>query len=145
MPEWCAVNWGSLKRVRDIVITTRLIFATYINNDVGAYLDLTKSTDKDAVIGEVNCVGTEAELLECSHASVGVHHCYESPSNYYYYYYYYYYDYYDDGDDDGDDDNKNSDIIISCYGIFQYRLNHHVCTSVFVCIFMHAACSHMSN
>ena len=30
---------------------------------------------KDAVIGGVQCVGTEPELIECFHASIGNHNC----------------------------------------------------------------------
>lgn len=29
----------------------------------------------DAVIGNVDCVGDEAELFECYHSSIGVHSC----------------------------------------------------------------------
>ena len=32
-------------------------------------------SEKDPVIGEVNCAGTETELLKCSHSSIGNHHC----------------------------------------------------------------------
>ena len=32
-------------------------------------------SERDAVIGEVHCIGTEQELLECSHASIGDHFC----------------------------------------------------------------------
>ena len=49
-------------------------------------------SEKDPVIGSVNCVGTEPELLECFHTSIGKHLC---------------------GTNSGADD---SDIIISCYG-----------------------------
>ena len=43
------------------------------------------------VIGEVHCIGTEPELLECSHASVGHHRC-------------------------GGGLSIDHDVIISCYG-----------------------------
>ncbi|CAI8040127.1 Neurotrypsin, partial [Geodia barretti] len=50
------------------------------------------TSGKDAVIGEVHCIGTESGLLECSHSSIGFHYC--SP---------YYLDY------------DEPDIVISCY------------------------------
>ena len=49
--------------------------------------------DSNAIIGEVHCVGTEPELLECSHASIGSHRCGIHT-----------------------DYDTDSDIIISCYG-----------------------------
>ena len=30
------------------------------------------------VVGEVHCTGIETELLECSHSSIGHHHCGDS-------------------------------------------------------------------
>ena len=36
---------------------------------------LLKSTNPRFVVGEVHCVGTETELLQCSHSSVGNHQC----------------------------------------------------------------------
>lgn len=51
-------------------------------------------SERDAVVGQVHCVGTERELLECSHSSFGRHYC-----GWYYYYRYY------------------QDIVISCYGM----------------------------
>ena len=32
-------------------------------------------SERSAVVGEVHCVGTEPELLECSHSSFGYHFC----------------------------------------------------------------------
>ncbi|CAI8018786.1 Deleted in malignant brain tumors 1 protein [Geodia barretti] len=32
-------------------------------------------SERDPVVGEVHCIGNEPELLECSHASIGVHFC----------------------------------------------------------------------
>ena len=49
-----------------------------------------------AVVGEVHCVGTEPELLECSHASIGSHLC-KGISR------------------------SDPDIIVSCLGIHMYR------------------------
>ena len=51
------------------------------------------TSDRDTVIGEVYCVGTERELLECSHPRIGSHRC-----------------------------DNNRDIIISCYGYKLLRL-----------------------
>ena len=50
------------------------------------------TSDKDAVIGKVHCIGTESGLLECSHSSIGSHYC----SPYYF----------------------EPDIVISCYGMY---------------------------
>ena len=61
---------------------------------------------KDPVIGSVNCVGTEPELLECFHTSIGNHLC---------------------GTYSGADDLN---IIISCYGKLnaaKYYLAANVC------------------
>ena len=46
------------------------------------------------MIGEVYCTGTESELLECSHASIGKHRCYSDTQSLY-----------------------DGDILISCYGM----------------------------
>ena len=51
----------------------------------------------DAVIGEVRCIGTEPELLECFHASIGYHRCGSVRAN-----------------------SAASNIIISCYGMNVY-------------------------
>ena len=37
-------------------------------------------SERDAVIGEVNCIGTEQELFECSHSNIGYHRCRRLPS-----------------------------------------------------------------
>ena len=39
------------------------------------YGDGFETSKKDAVIGGVQCVGTEPELIECFHASIGNHNC----------------------------------------------------------------------
>lgn len=49
------------------------------------------TSEKDYVFGEIHCIGAEPELLECSHTSIGFHHCGRAPS---------------------------PDIIISCFGLF---------------------------
>ena len=64
----------------------------------GAYVidhnpDKYGTSERNAVIGEVRCVGTEVELLECSHSSIGVHHC-------------------------GYHNVTDPDMIISCFGIY---------------------------
>ena len=57
------------------------------------------SSERFAVIGEVYCTGTESELLECSHASIGKHRCYSEAA----------------------DSLYNGDILISCYGMDSHR------------------------
>ena len=69
---------------------------------IGAYIlkddiDRFGTGDRDKVIGEVHCIGTEPELLEYSHASIGFHYC----SSFY----------------------NEPDIVISCYGM----TNMHQC------------------
>ena len=32
-------------------------------------------SERDPVAGEVHCLGTEPELLECSHGTLGQHYC----------------------------------------------------------------------
>ena len=49
-------------------------------------------SEKQMVIGGIHCVGTESELLECNHHSIGLHRCASYGTDY-------------------------SDIIISCTGI----------------------------
>ena len=49
-------------------------------------------SERDPVVGEVHCIGNEPELLECSHASIGVHFC-------------------------AGFTRFDPDIIVSCYGI----------------------------
>ena len=66
----------------------------------GAYIldyeDRFGTSNRSAVIGEVYCNGTEPELLECFHASIGTHPCYRG--------------------------SIDSDIIISCYGTHSVKL-----------------------
>ena len=96
MPEWCAGSWGSPKRVRFCVLFSPVLYLKLLLC-TGAYvLDYKQrfgASERDAVIGEVHCVGTEPELLECSHASIGSHHCGINT-----------------------DYDTDSDIVISCYG-----------------------------
>ena len=33
------------------------------------------TSERNPVLGEVHCIGTESKLLECSHASIGLHRC----------------------------------------------------------------------
>ena len=37
------------------------------------------TSERSAIVSEVNCVGTEVELLECSRGSIGRHTC--GPTN----------------------------------------------------------------
>ena len=80
---------------------------------IGAYIlrdDIERfgNSDRDEVIGEVHCIGTEPELLECSHDSIGYHYC----SSYYFVY-------------------NEPDIVISCYGM----INMHQC--IIICTNLH--------
>ena len=38
-------------------------------------LENLKKSDEARVIGGIHCVGTEPEILECTHNSIGSHHC----------------------------------------------------------------------
>ena len=78
MLEWCAAKWGFQRKVR---ISLQSINPCYFQlHFTDAYiLDRDRerfgSSERDAVIGEVHCVGTEHQLLDCSHASIGFHFC----------------------------------------------------------------------
>ena len=93
MPELCAVNWDTLKKVS---LCWRLYYLFILPPNTEAYnlyYDPRFGSSKEsAVIGEVNCVGTEPELLECSHSSIGNHNCLRS--------------------------NAETDIVISCFGAY---------------------------
>ena len=56
-----------------------IIFLSLSPVVTGAYVienaDLFGSSGRDPVTGEVHCVGTEPGLTECSHSSIGFHHC----------------------------------------------------------------------
>ena len=49
-------------------------------------------SDKNPLFGEVHCVGTEPDLFECSHTSIGIHSC-------------------------GSHLDRIPDVAISCYGM----------------------------
>ena len=74
-------------------------------------------SDQNPLLGEVHCVGTEPDLFECSHSSVGIHSC-------------------------GRHQTPVPDIAISCYGMLGNtqssmcrNMHIHLCT---ICIlFMH--------
>ena len=51
-------------------------------------------SDKPYLFGEVHCIGTELDLFECSHTSIGVHSC-------------------------GSQLDPIPDIAISCYGMLE--------------------------
>ena len=65
-------------------------------------------SDRYAVLGAVHCIGTEPELLECSHSSLGQHLC---GTNFYV------------------SGFTLSDIAISCYGMNYYIFQ--VCYTIF--------------
>ena len=71
------------------ILITNVSFAT--DAYVLDYHPMLGKREGHAVIGEIQCLGTELELVECSHASIGKHHCGGM--------------------------NENNDIIISCYGV----------------------------
>lgn len=94
MPEWCAVSLASPQVVRYDISLFRNVYKSIFS--IGVYmlntgLDGYGDSTKDAVIGQVRCVGTEPNLLECSYARVGFHAC-------------------------GNIASSDPDIIISCYG-----------------------------
>ena len=31
--------------------------------------------DRNPLVGEIHCIGTESGLFECSHSSIGAHNC----------------------------------------------------------------------
>ena len=53
---------------------------------------------RDAILGLLECVGTEAELLDCSHYQFGYHHCHK----------------------------RDEHVIISCYGKWIHKARNHV-------------------
>ena len=65
-------------------------------NGIGAYVvgepNLFPTNNRPFLVGGVHCVGTEAELLQCSHSSIGSHQCGESQTS------------------------DQEDVVISCYG-----------------------------
>ena len=83
-----------VKSSLSLIMLIILILLKYLSLD--AYiLDYEKrfgSSENYAVIGDIHCVGTETELLECSHSSVGNHQCW----------------FYDE---------EHPEIIVSCYGM----------------------------
>ena len=75
-----------------------------INSIGGAYVleneEMLEISDKAAVIGGINCAGTEPELLECIHGSDGDHLCHRYSSY--------------------------PDIIISCTGVYKQFLLRYI-------------------
>ena len=67
------------------------------------------ASSRPFVVGEVHCTGTETEVLECSHASIGNHFC-------------------------GDDADDANDVAIGCgmflslYPTNTHTHTHHQCT-----------------
>ena len=57
-------------------------------------------SELSAVVGEVHCVGTEPELVECSHRTFGRHFCGRLGSE------------------------SVPDLAISCYGMYTYALTY---------------------
>ena len=50
------------------------------------------TSDRNPLFGEVHCIGSEPQLLECSHSTIGYHQC-------------------------GRQHDSVPDIAISCYGL----------------------------
>ena len=95
MPEWYVDNLASLPTVRCNVYSYQDIQNVY-GDFIGAYLiddvSIFGKSERSPVLGGVHCIGTEPELLECSHLSIGYHHCIST----------------------------SPDIAISCYGIYPH-------------------------
>ena len=93
MPEWCVDNLASLPTVRCNVYSYQDIQNVY-GDFIGAYLlddaSIFGKSERSPVLGEVHCIGTEPELLECSHKNIGYHYCIST----------------------------SPDFAISCYGIY---------------------------
>ena len=78
----------------------------YVVNDANVFGE----SDRNPLLGEVHCVGTEPDLFECSHSSVGIHSC-------------------------GRHQTPVPDIAISCYGMLgntqssmSRNMHIHLCT-----------------
>ena len=76
--------------IANFVLTNKHLLLLCTGAYVLEYEQRFGTSERSAVIGEVHCVGTEPELLECSHVSIGSHRC--------------------------GINTDYSDIIISCYG-----------------------------
>ena len=78
MPELCVVSWGSLLMVK-ILICHFVCFKSHSKKDAhvveGEVARMFGVSERAPLLGEVHCIGTEAELLECSHSSIGRHLC----------------------------------------------------------------------
>ena len=59
--------------------------------------DVFGTSDRNPLVGEIHCVGTEPELFECSHTSIGIHSC-------------------------GRDAGPVPDVAVSCYGMYFHRI-----------------------
>ena len=59
--------------------------------------DVFGTSDRNPLVGEIHCVGTEPELFECSHTSIGIHSC-------------------------GRDADPVPDVAVSCYGMYFHRI-----------------------
>lgn len=81
-----------------LTVDTICLFCSLTGAYVVADASVFGESEQNAVVGEVNCVGTEAGLLECSHSSIGRLSCGNLASE------------------------TVPDIVISCYGKFLYTL-----------------------
>ena len=114
MPELYVDSWGFLMKVT--IFPYHLLKFPYNCPNKGAYVidealpHVYGTSERIHIVGEVHCIGTEQELLECSHTSIGVHSC-------------------------SRDAAPVPDILISCYGlkIFLFIVNsvpHAKCNKV---------------
>ena len=72
----CAVNWDFQKMVKRLQYFISYAVHWASNLLGGEHILINDNSGKnDAVIGGVQCVGTEPELMECFHASIGSHNC----------------------------------------------------------------------
>ena len=101
MPELYVDSWGFLMKVK--ILPYQLLKFTCNCPNKGAYVidealpHVYGTSERVHIVGEVHCIGTEQELLECSHTSIGVHSC-------------------------SRDAPPVPDILISCYGLKYFSL-----------------------
>ena len=81
-PELCVISWGFLLKVRKLIhhlMWVVILYLTCCKKDArvveGELARMFWVSERAPLLGEVHCIGTETELLECSHTSIGRHSC----------------------------------------------------------------------